>query len=153
MDKEQRQLYRRNKVALIADAVLRTDAQVREVASLPGVPTLAKAVFLQMSLRKMVLDINAIKARTWPMEQLHGRRIAVVEVLGECLLTEQAESLVRTIIGFDATVAGIDAMKVGTQACTRIFVEHPRFAVLRYGEDAPLEKRMRRKLRKGVQRG
>lgn len=146
-------LYKRNKAKLIADAVLKTDAQIRELASLPGVSTLAKAVFLQMGVRKMVLDINAIKARTWAMEQLHGRRIAVVEVLDECLLTEQAKALVRDAIGLDAIVVLIDALKVGDEPCTRIYVEHPRFAVVPLGEEPPLELRMRRKFCQDVRRG
>ena len=145
--------WRAEKSALIANIVVSANRRIREVAALPGVNALAKAVFLQAALLKMVSDIRATKARTLPMDHLHGRRIAVVEVLDECLTTEQSELLICATIGLEATVARIDALKVGEQPCTRIYVEHERFAVLKYGEDAPLELRMRRQFRQDVQRG
>lgn len=77
---------------------------------------------------------------------MHGRKIAVIEVLGETLSSEAAEALAREKIGADATMVALDVHK-GTQAMTRIFVEHKSFRVLRYGETAPLELRMRRTVR------
>ncbi len=77
---------------------------------------------------------------------MHGRKIAVIEVLGEMLSSEAAEALARDKIGADATMVALDVHK-GRDAMTRIFVEHNSFAMLRYGETAPLELRLRRPVR------
>ena len=97
-------IWRVKKATLIANAVINANRRLQELAAMQGTSPLPKLV-LEGIFTKMLSDINAIRAGSWPMEQLHGRSIAVVEVLDECLTTADAELLVCDKIHPDATVA------------------------------------------------